>query len=161
MTDVEKIVESLRVCGSHDGCTGCQIRKIRKYELNDCAFDLDLQAADIIEDLLHKLCSLCGVCVKEKSDPYNCEIIGTARTSTEARHPELMHLQITVYKDTGKFYTSCEVTGPNISMFRDDFYEFIKRNLPSKCENGYIVVQDISYSSDFHNCLIKMNDLFR
>lgn len=41
---------------------------------------------------------------------------------------ELMHLQITVYKDTGKFYTSCEVLGPNIS-------------------------------SDFHNCLIKMNDL--
>lgn len=51
MIDVEKIVKSLRVCGSHDGCMGCQIRKIRKYELNDCA-DLDLQAAATIEDLL-------------------------------------------------------------------------------------------------------------
>lgn len=79
MADVEKIVKSLRVCGSHDGCTGCQIRELRNYELNDCAFDLDLQAAATIEDLLHKLCSLCGVCPEEKRDPYDCEIIGTER----------------------------------------------------------------------------------
>ena len=82
MTDVEKIVESLHVCGLHAGCDGCQIRKIRKYEFNDCAFDLYLQAADTIVDLLHKLCSMCGACPEGKRDPCNCEIIGTERTFT-------------------------------------------------------------------------------
>ena len=79
MGDVESIVKSLKTCGSHDGCSGCQIRKIRKYSFIDCAFDLDLQAAAVIEDLLYKLCSFCGVCPDEKRDPFDCEIIGTER----------------------------------------------------------------------------------
>ena len=80
MTNVEAIVKSLRVCGAHDGCAGCQIRQTRNYSFNDCSFDLDLQAAAAIEDLLHKLCSLCAVCPDEKRDPFDCEIIGTERT---------------------------------------------------------------------------------
>lgn len=39
-----------------------------------------------IEDLLRKMCSLCGVCPEGKRDPYDCEIIGTERTFTEAGH---------------------------------------------------------------------------
>ena len=80
MVDVESIVKSIRVCGSHNGCAGCQIRNIRNYSFNDCAFDLDLQAAATIEDLLHKLCSICGICPDGKRDPFDCEIIGTERT---------------------------------------------------------------------------------
>ena len=79
MVDVESIVKSLLVCGSHNGCGGCQIRNMRTYSFNDCAFELDLQAAAIIEDLLHKLCSWCGVCQNGKRDPFDCEIIGTER----------------------------------------------------------------------------------
>lgn len=76
-------------------------------------------------------------------------------------HPELMHLQITVYKDTGKFYLSSEAAGPNIPMFHDEFCQFIRSNLPGRYSNGYVVVQDMPDSTGFHNCLIKMNDLLR
>lgn len=44
-----------------------------------CAFDLDLQAAAAIEDLLYKLCSLCAICPDGKRDPFDCEIIGTEK----------------------------------------------------------------------------------
>lgn len=76
MLELEKIVKSLRICGAHDGCAGCPIGG--RYSFNDCCFDLDLMAAAAIEELLYKLCSLCGVCPQEKRNPYDCEIVGTA-----------------------------------------------------------------------------------
>lgn len=48
---VDEIVEALRCCGQHDDneCYYCPLRG--KYSFNDCAFDLYLKAASVIEDL--------------------------------------------------------------------------------------------------------------
>lgn len=73
----EEIVKALRICGAHDKCAGCPVGGF--YSFNDCTFDLDLKAADLIDNLLRKLCSWCAVCPKEKRNPYDCEIIGTCK----------------------------------------------------------------------------------
>ena len=83
----EEIVKALRCCGLHDDneCYRCPL--VGKYTFNDggfelhldCGFDLYLKAADLIDSLLHKLCSLCAVCPADKRNPYDCEIIGTCK----------------------------------------------------------------------------------
>lgn len=47
---VGKIIEALRICGAHNGCDGCPYSG--KYAFNDCAYVLNLDAADAIEELL-------------------------------------------------------------------------------------------------------------
>jgi hypothetical protein len=37
------------------------------------------KAADLVDCLLHKLCSWCAVCPADKRNPYDCEIIGTCK----------------------------------------------------------------------------------
>lgn len=76
---VEEIVKALRCCGKHDDnqCYQCPFRG--KYSFNDCAFELYLKSADLVDSLLRKLCSLCAVCPADKQNPYDCEIIGTCK----------------------------------------------------------------------------------
>lgn len=47
----DEIVEALRCCGQHDDneCYRCPFGG--KYSFNDCAFDLYLKAASVIEEL--------------------------------------------------------------------------------------------------------------
>lgn len=71
-----------------------------------------------------------------------------------------MKLEITVYKPSGKFYSSCEVESPDIPYFKDEFVEFIRENLPAKYAGGYVVIRDLEDGDGFHNCLIKMEDLY-
>ena len=73
---------------------------------------------------------------------------------------EQMKLEITVYKPTGKFYSSCEVESPDIPYFKDEFVEFVRENLPAKYAGGYVVIRDLEDGYGFHNCLIKMEDLY-
>ena len=75
----EEIVKALRCCGQHDDneCYRCPLAG--KYSCNDCAFDLYLKAADLVDSLLLKLCSLCAVCPADKRTPYDCEIVGTCK----------------------------------------------------------------------------------
>lgn len=71
-----------------------------------------------------------------------------------------MKIKITVYKDTGKFYTSEEVEhSEDIPSWEDEFKDFIIKNLPAKYTDGYVVVEDIGDNETFHNSLYKMNEL--
>lgn len=75
----EEIVKALRCCGKHDDNECYQCPLAGKYPFNDCAFELYLKAADLVDSLLLKLCSLCAVCPADKQNPYDCEIIGTRK----------------------------------------------------------------------------------
>lgn len=75
----EEIVKALRCCGNHDDNECCRCPLVGKYSFNDCAFDLYLKAADLVDNLLQKLCSLCAVCPEDRRNPYDCEIIATCK----------------------------------------------------------------------------------
>jgi|GEM_PF-3226398 len=74
-----------------------------------------------------------------------------------------MELQIEVYKDTGKYYSShivrCDC---DIPFFDDRFVQFVKNNLPADIGEGYIVVTDTPRAEDsqsFHRRLYKYSEL--
>ena len=51
MRDYDELVKALRICGNRDSdCEACPLRG--KYGFNDCAFAVDVNAADAIEELL-------------------------------------------------------------------------------------------------------------
>lgn len=72
-----------------------------------------------------------------------------------------MKLEITVYKPSGKFYSSCEVESPDIFYCEDEFVKFVRENLPARYAGGYVVIRDLEDGDVFHNCLIKMEDLYK
>lgn len=75
-----------------------------------------------------------------------------------------MKVLITLYKPNGKYYATgiAEEKGFNPNVGSDEFLQFVKRNLPAHYFGGYVVVQDVPPVpvDEFHNCLIKFDDLF-
>lgn len=76
-----------------------------------------------------------------------------------------MKIEIIVFKGSGKYYTSETVENEeDILMFRPEFKEFIRNNIPAKISDGYLVVkdmEDVDYNNQsFHYALYKYDDIF-
>lgn len=76
-----------------------------------------------------------------------------------------MKIEIIVFKESGKYYTSDIVENKkDILMFEPEFEEFIRNNIPAKVSNGYIVVkdtEDVDYNNQsFHYALYKYDEIF-
>lgn len=72
-----------------------------------------------------------------------------------------MEIEILVFKESGKWYASQTVKNDiDIPLFKDEFKEFIKKNLPANIGEGYIVVLDGNNNSSFHMRHYKYSDLF-
>lgn len=71
-----------------------------------------------------------------------------------------MKIKIVVYKATGKYYTEGIVeSGNDIPLFKDEFKEFVKNNLPAKIGGGYVTVEDMEDNQSFHQALYLYNEL--
>ncbi len=73
----------------------------------------------------------------------------------------MLKVKIMVFKNTGKFYTGGIATNEvDIPLWKDEFKEFIKNNIPVRCmTDGYIVVEDIDDGEGFHVALYKSEEL--
>lgn len=72
-----------------------------------------------------------------------------------------MKLRITVYKESGKYYTHEDVEcEKDIPSWGKEFKSFIRENLPAKLSEGYVVVEDRSDNQSFHQALYKYENLF-
>lgn len=73
-----------------------------------------------------------------------------------------MELKITIYKESGKYYTDEVIKHKkDLQPWSEEYREFLKSNLPATCNDGYIVVEDASEEQSFHNALYKYEDLFK
>lgn len=69
-------------------------------------------------------------------------------------------IRITMYKDSGKYYTDEVVTSEkNMFEWSDEFKRFVVDNLPATLSEGYIVVEDMPDGHGFHNVLYKTSEL--
>ena len=76
-----------------------------------------------------------------------------------------MKIEIIVFKGSGKYYTSDVAENEeDILMFKPEFKEFIRNNIPARVSDGYIVVkdlEDVDYNKQsFHYALYHYNDIF-
>jgi hypothetical protein len=72
-----------------------------------------------------------------------------------------MDIEITVFKESGKYYTSDTVhNNEDIYLFKDEFLEFVKNNLPARIGEGFVMVKDASDNQTFHIALYRYNELF-
>lgn len=65
-----------------------------------------------------------------------------------------MHIQIDVYKPSGKWYTGQDVYhDTDIPLHDPSFARFIADNLPAHYNGGFVVVTDCEDGVGFHNSL--------
>lgn len=76
-----------------------------------------------------------------------------------------MRLEITIYKDTGKWYTDCIAEHQeDIPLWKDDFLIFIAENMPTSSVDGYVVVRDMPdgcNEQSSHNVLFKCSEILK
>lgn len=73
-----------------------------------------------------------------------------------------MKLDITVFKPTGKYYTSCtaELPGKDPVLHTQEFLDFVRENLPARFTDGLVLVQNADPGSDkFYTHLYRYDDL--
>lgn len=74
-----------------------------------------------------------------------------------------MRIKITVFRQTGKYYTSCIVGGDrDIPLFEEEFTQFVTENLPADLGEGYVLVQDAEdadSSQSFHIRLYRREEI--
>ena len=70
-----------------------------------------------------------------------------------------MEIEITVFKESGKWYTSAIAkSDTDIPIWKDEFKQFIKNNNPADIKEGFIVTRDIG--NGFHSALWMYNDIY-
>lgn len=73
----------------------------------------------------------------------------------------MMHISIRVFKDTGIYYADAEAASPDVIPLWDDrFKEFVREHLPTRCEGGFVAVDDMPDGEGFHCKLYRTDDLF-
>lgn len=72
-------------------------------------------------------------------------------------------IRITVWKESGKYYTHDDVDIPaELNIWQTEFRKFIWEHRGATCADGFITVQDIDscdFNSGFHTILLRSNDL--
>lgn len=73
----------------------------------------------------------------------------------------MLNITATVYKNTGKYYDSCQIKQNEEVKLYDThgIANLLKGKIPL-IENGFIVLQDNDGGEGFHNHLFRVNDLF-
>lgn len=74
-----------------------------------------------------------------------------------------MKIRITVYKTSGKYYTHEDVEQEeDILLFKEEFKQFIRDNIPANLGSGFIVVDDVDEieNQSFHNVLYRYDEVF-
>jgi hypothetical protein len=72
-----------------------------------------------------------------------------------------MEIEIIVFKNSGKYYTSDTVKSElDIWLFKDEFRQFVKDNLPAKIGEGFVTVRDTRDNQSFHIALYRYDELF-
>lgn len=71
-----------------------------------------------------------------------------------------MEIEITVYKESGKYYYSSIVkVEKNIPIYeREDFMKFLRENNPANIGEGFIVTNDVG--TDFHTALWRYEEVY-
>ena len=74
-----------------------------------------------------------------------------------------MEIEITVYKPSGKYYTSNIVNSDKeIPLWDDKFNEFVANNLPAIYSGGYITVADTKDDcKGFHSALYRFDEIIK
>ena len=71
-----------------------------------------------------------------------------------------MDIIITVYKESGKYYTSERVQSEkNYELFDPEFKRFVRKHLPARCQHGFVTVQDAPSGEGFHNTHYMCDEL--
>lgn len=71
-----------------------------------------------------------------------------------------MHIQIDVFKPSGKWYTGHDIyRDTDIQIYDPSFLQFIADNLPGHYEGGFVVVTDCEDGVGFHNTLYHYDNL--
>lgn len=70
-----------------------------------------------------------------------------------------MEIEITVYKGTGKYYTSGKAShDEEIPLWNDKFDEFVANNLPAFVSGGYVTVDDVDDACKGFHCHLYLYD---
>lgn len=70
-----------------------------------------------------------------------------------------MKVKITIYKQTGKFYTDTVAILPNVEMWDPKFITGVYDSLPAHIPNSYITVEDLPETPGFHQVLYRYEEL--
>lgn len=71
----------------------------------------------------------------------------------------MMHIRITFYRPSGKWYDSTEYIGEDLLLGSVDFDQLIRDHTLVHFSEGFIVVEDVGETLSFHNCLYKYDEL--
>ena len=74
-----------------------------------------------------------------------------------------MEIEIIVFKDSGKYYTSEIVcTERDISIWTEEFKQFIKDHNPANIKEGFILTKDTDrFNTGFHIALWTYNEIYK
>lgn len=74
-----------------------------------------------------------------------------------------MEIEIIVFKNSGKYYTSEIVcTERDISIWTEEFKQFIKDHNPANIGEGFILTKDTDrFNTGFHIALWTYNEIYK
>lgn len=75
-----------------------------------------------------------------------------------------MEIEIIVFKNSGKYYTSETVySEQDIPMYKDEeFKQFIRDHNPANIGEGYIITKDTDrFNTGFHIALWRYNEIYK
>ena len=74
-----------------------------------------------------------------------------------------MEIEIIVFKNSGKYYTSETVYfEQDIPMYKEEFKQFIKDHNPANIGEGYIITKDTDrFDTGFHIALWTYNEIYK
>ena len=108
------------------------------------------------------------LCVgKDRKCAHCCLWADYAPVEDEDRAERLLHneekpemvIVATAYKDTGKYYTECQIRAEDINLFdTEKLANLLSGNIPF-LKNGYVHIRDCKQNCGFHNHLFKAEEL--
>lgn len=100
-------------------------------------------------------CAHC--CIWADYDPAEDEE-RAERLLNNKEKPEMV-IVATAYKDTGKYYTECQIRADDINLFdTKKLAKLLSGNIPF-LKNGYVHIRDYKQGCGFHNHLFKTEEL--